>query len=562
MSREFSSGGESLLGVLPAKRRNSERNIIVGKTALMALIVGVAAALPAASRAEMVVEWWGQQDYCRQKGMTIELSKYGKEGLINAQAGKKPIEGIHALSFDLSPIKRGTKVYRASLRMQAPLKPIRTDKRAYMSIGQGHWYHDPLRLYAEIEPWKPIEIYVVEGLSEGGKPVYDKAKPLKLEPPQYKSFDLTEAVRAWVAGKQPNHGLLVRQLDLWDWAPSRTVLEVAYEGKLSDPPPQAGDLKVVHRKGQTFITWTEVDKPIDKEKVLWKEFEETFKKYGPRQGRFYRIYRSEKPITAGNIAQAELIDEIWPLSGYDFRLQEHMTRGEDWMGLNPECLVTRYVITDAPDGLLEPNGTYEKMPEWQGRQLPLHTGLYVHSPKQAGKSYYAVTSCINGVENTRNISAANSAAEAVAETVGPGEPILYRVLRQAGWRADEKVRETQFFLYWAAPPFANQPRRPVHIMVGLNGPAPSQELVINYSIGDMYGSDLIRGTHVHSWKGAARIVAIVDDASFGAKDYWSSWNTLLSREQAKSEPYADRIAQQFTPLFKALTKRAAMPEGP
>ena len=513
---------------------------------------------------EMVVEWWGERHYCRHQQMKIELSKYGKEGMINPKMGTKPIEGIHALTFDLSNLKAGTKVYHASLRMQAPLKRIRTDKRAYMSIGSGHWYHDPLRLYAEIEPWKPIEVYVVKGFTAAAKPIYDKAKPLELEPPQFKSFDLTEAVRAWVAGKQKNHGLLVRQLDLWDWAPSRTVLEVRYEGKPKDPPPQASGIKVTHRKGQTFITWTEIDKIIDKQQILWKEFEETFKKHGSRRGRLYRIYRHDKPITAGNLHQAERLDEIWPLSGYDFRLHEHMTRGEDWMGLNPESLVTRYVIAHPPDGVLEPNATFGKngLPVWQGEQLPLHTGLYVHQSPKAGKAYYAVTACMDGVENTRDITAANSTTQPAEETVSPGEPILYRVLRQAGWRPNEKIRETQFFVYWAAPPYANQPRRPVHLMVGLNGPKPADKLVVAYNIGDMYGSDLIRGTHANSWKGDARIVAIADDAAFGGKGYWSSWNTLLSHDQAKQEPYAERIVTLFAPWIKKLNKRApAAPLG-
>ena len=527
------------------------------KTALIVLGVALAGGCAAQAGGEMAVEWWGERHYCRHQQMKIELSRYGKEGMINPKMGRRPIEGIHALTFDLSNLKRGTKVHHACLRMQAPLKRIRTDKRAYMSIGRGHWYHDPLRLYAEIGPWKPIEIYVVKAFGDGKKPIYDKTRPLKLEPPRHESFDVTEAVRAWVSGRQRNHGLLVRQLDLWDWAPSRTVLEVRYAGKVKDPPPQVAGLKVVHRKGQTFITWTEIDRIIDKEKIHWKEFESTFKKHGPRKGQFYRIYRSAEPITAGSLARAELIGEIWPLSGYDFRLHEHMTQGENWMGLNPQALVTRYVIADPPEGVLEPNGTYGKnnMPLWQGRQLPLHTGLYVHRPGKPGRSYYAVTALRDGAENTRDISPANSLAEPVAETVAPGEPILYRVLRQAGWRRNEKIRETQFFVYWAAPPYANQPRRPVHLMVGLNGPAPTDEVVVRYNIGDMYGSDLIRGTHAHSWKADARILAIADDAAFGGKGYWSSWNTLLSNEQATQQPYAERIVKQFTPWVKKLTKR-------
>jgi len=522
----------------------------------------VAAALAATARGEMVVEWWGEKYYCRHQQMKIELSKYGKEGMINPEMGKKPVEGIHALTFDLSNIQRGTRIYHASLRLHAPEKRIRTDKRAYMSIGSGHWYHDPLRLYAEIPPWKPIEIYVARKGSREGKASYDEASRVKPEPPQYKSFDVTQAVRDWVGGKQPNLGFVVRQLDLWDWAPGRTVLEVRYEGKVKDPPPQAGDVKAFHRGGQTFITWTETEKIIDAEQIYWNEFEATFKKHGPRKGKLYRVYRADEPITAGNLHQAELIDEIWPLSGYDFRMHEHVTRGEDWMGLNPKALVPRYCIQAPPAGPLPPNGKHGSMNQWYGKQLPLHTGLYVHQARKAGRGYYAVTACVDGVENTRDVTSANATAEPVTEAVAPGQPLLYRWLDQSlGRGRGRAIRETQFFLYWAAPPYANQPRRPIHIMVGLQGAKPGANVKIRYNVGDMYGSEINAGTHLYEWRGAERIFSIIDDAAFGDKVYWSSWNTLLSGEQATRQNYTEKMVEMFTPWAKKLTTRVpAAPE--
>ncbi len=293
----------------------------------LAFAASVAVAAPAGG--EMVVEWWGNGPRCRHDRMTIELSYYGKEGMINPKMGRKPTEGIHALRFDLSPVPKTAKVYHASLRMQAPLERIRTDKRAYMSIGQGHWYHDPLRLYAEMRPWKPVEIYAALPGSARDKPVYDKDRPLKAEGPQFKSFDATAAVRDWAAGRRENLGFVVRQLDLWDWAPSVTVLEVRYEGKVAEPPPQAKDIRVFHRKGQTFITWTEVRKIIEADEVRWADFENTFKSHSPRGDTYYRVYRHHEPITAANLHQAERVDEVWPLSGWDGRMHEHLTRGED-----------------------------------------------------------------------------------------------------------------------------------------------------------------------------------------------------------------------------------------
>jgi hypothetical protein len=276
---------------------------------------------------------------------------------------------------------------------------------------------------------------------------------------------------------------------------------------------------------------------------------------------FYRVYRSDRPITAANIHQAERIDEVWPLSGWDGRMHEHMTRGEDWMGLNPEVLVPRYCIEPVPPGPLPRDGKRRKNNtlEWWNKELPLHTGLYVHQARKAGRSYYAVTALVNGVENTRDLAAANSPAKPVDETAGPGEPILYRVLNQASRR--HGARETQFFVYWAAPPYANQARRPIHLMVGL--PAGASDTVsVKYNPGDMYGSEIIRGTHPHSWKGKARILIVICDACFGNSRYWSSWNTLLSREQAKQHPYGKRMADLFAPWLRKLRPRLQAQAAP
>ena len=370
----------------------------------------------------------------------------------------------------------------------------------------------------------------------------------------------------WVGGQRANKGFRVKRLDRW--VQEMTVLEVRYEGKAKDPPAQAKDIKVVHRKGQTFITWTETAKIITKEKVLWREFEAVFKKHGgPRKGKFYRVYRHGKPITAGNLHEAELIDEIWPLSGYDARMHQHVVRGENWIGLDGEVHVLRHVIEDPPAGVLKPQGIFRRTTGehnlWLGKQLPLHTGLYVHQVRKAGKAHYGVTACINGVENTRDIAAANSLAEPVEETVGPGEPILYRVLsRDAGRGRGRRTYETQCYLYWAAPPYANQPRRPLHIVIGLGGLSPSQTVQVRHSMKNMYGNELYRGIrNGYPIAPGARILLIVDDAAFQAKGYHDSWNTLRPRRApSKYHEYPVRLEKVLVPWAKKLTKRG--PAGP
>jgi len=448
------------------------------------------------------------------------------------------------LRLDLSALPKGAKIHHASLRAETIQPVLPTDSRAYMSPG----YYDPLRLQARRSPQSPV---VIEPRGAGVEP-----GPLKLEAPRYLSFDVTTAVRRWLADGQADGTLIVKRFD--NWAPDATVLEVVYEGEATDPPPQVRDVRVIHRKGQTFITFREIDELIGDQDVRWKDFERFWRQGSPRGRVLYRVYRSDRPITAANLAAATRIDEVGPLSGYDGRLHQHTCRGEDWTGLYPDNIVPRYCITPSPEGPLAPNRTYSGLPgrsarrEWRGEQIPLHTGLYVHRPAREGKAYYAVTSMVNGVENTRDISPANAPAEAVPETVGPGEPILYRWLDHPGERA---VRESQFYLYWAAPPQANLPRTPIHVLVGVAGQKPSDKMRIRTAVRDMYWSELLGGLHPYEWGDAGRIVTIVCDAPHDGEAYHPSFNTLQARGAGTVQPYVRELIDLIGPWAGRLGPR-------
>ena len=448
------------------------------------------------------------------------------------------------LEFDLSSVPRGAKIHRASLRAETVQPTLSTDSRAYMVPG----YYDPLRVQARRSPQSPVIIEV-----HGARP---QAGPLKLEGPRYLSFDVTAAVRRWLASGKAAGSLIVKRFE--GWAPDSTVLEVAWEGQVADPPPQVRDVRVVHRKGQTFITFREIDELIADEDVRWKGFERIWRKGSPRGRVLYRIYRSDRPITAASLARATRIDEVGPLSGYDGRLHQHTCRGENWTGLYPDNIVPRYCVAPPPDGPLAANRTYKglpgrsELPEWRGKQLPLHTGLYVHQPGQAGKAYYAATAVVNGVENTRDLTPANSPAQPVVETVGPGEPILYRWLDHSNDRAD---RVSQFYLYWAAPPRANLPRTPIHVIVGLPGGRPPGAMRIRTRIRDMYWSELLGGTHPYEWGDAGRVVTLVCDAPHDGKAYHPSFNTLRARGVGAKQPYIAELINLIRPWAAKLSRR-------
>ncbi len=515
----------------------------------LSILLTVLLFLAAPLQGGVVVEWWCGLPNCRHQGMKAERDE----------------EGRGFVQFDLSALKPGTKIYHASLRMHTDKPKLNVNKRAYMEPG----YYDPLRLWAEVGPSRPVKIFV----RQDGKAV---GEPFELEGPRYRSFDVTAAVRDWVDGKRPNQGFLVADFEYWvHW---QSMLEVRYEGEPKEVPRQTAGLKAFHRNGQTFLTWTEIDRLIDKEQIPWKEFEKIFLDAAPdilqtwwkkpddiaRRTVLYRIYRHDEPITTGNLAEAERIDEIYPLSGYDGRIHQHTCRGEDWTGLDPNVIVPRYVVDLPPAGELKPNGKFEgwvagsgqgQWVEWLGRQLPLQTGLYVHQAAKAGQAYYAVTVLEHGIENTSAIPAANSLAAPVTETVGEGEPILYRVLDQTH-RDGGKVlpRETQYYVYWAAPPYDNRVRQPVHILVSFPE-GKSDALKVRRGFADMSGSELVAGTHPYEWKPGLQILTIERSVPSWESGRNSAAGTLKMRVPKESLPYEENIEKLLTPWAKTLTPR-------
>ena len=60
-----------------------------------------------------------------------------------------------------------------------------------------------------------------------------------------------------------------------------------------------------------------------------------------------------------------------------------------------------------------------------GAELAASTGLFVHSVAEGtARSFYAVTSVVNGVEDRRLRSGVNTSASSVLENAAPPEPVL------------------------------------------------------------------------------------------------------------------------------------------
>ena len=140
------------------------------------------------------------------------------------------------------------------------------------------------------------------------------------------------------------------------------------------------ELDAFHRSGQTFLTWREL----------------------PGAGNeHYRVYRHTAPITSGNLGSATRIAEIPDSSA--------MYLTERWMadyGITP--VQQNFIISDLSPELEDTEGLFV---------FTVHQG-------EEGTAYYAVTSAVQGAENTTVVPGQNALTVGVAEEVAEPLPVM------------------------------------------------------------------------------------------------------------------------------------------
>ena len=192
-----------------------------------------AAGVSSPASADVVSERWGTRATSRHKTVVFVPGP----------------GGTTIIRFDLSALPVGTTVYRASLRVAAA--------------------------------GTPDEPVLIHALGDGGaaEPATSAGEPLRVDEPWCRSFDVTSAVGGRLKAGDRTLSLWVKRLQ--DWRRNETELEIAYEGRAGDLPPQATHLKVRHHNGRTFVTWTEIDRLISDERVRWEDYAPAAKKGSP-----------------------------------------------------------------------------------------------------------------------------------------------------------------------------------------------------------------------------------------------------------------------------------------
>ena len=476
------------------------------KSALAIVVWAVASAC----QAGFVVERWGAGAKCTHPG-TLKVARAG--------------QGTEMI-FDLSALPKGATIHHASL---------------FCTTANSR------------QPRTPAVIHA------GGK--VGAAVPLTLEAPWYRSFDATQAVRR----RDARSAVSLAAVRFDGLAAEKSVLEVRYEGTPRRAPEQVDRLRAVHHHGQTFLVWRELaDFRPPAESVAWVD---KFSRRGNRvvaepgkgwrglprvpaitlktlrglQGLElrdkasgfqgiraarrirevpdvrYRIYRHTQPITAANLHQAELLGEARPLNAFDQKMAIIDFKGE-------------YLDQREVPGSIIPTSCVA-----DGQAVMAGEAIYVHTPAKPGSWHYAVTAMRDGTENASAIGPGNSLAEPVAESPAPPRPVLQR-LQEIGPRA--KVVE-RWHLFWPAPPYANVPRDPLHVLVGEpQGAKPPLAMVVDGFHG---GFNIVGALRVPA--SAALTLLIEHQTAWGGDGdllYNEGHGTLRSYEECKVDYFSER----------------------
>ncbi|KPK83807.1 MAG: hypothetical protein AMJ81_07220 [Phycisphaerae bacterium SM23_33] len=150
--------------------------------------------------------------------------------------------GAGVVRFELSKLPGRARVYRADLLV---FRTTQVDGRMD-------------------EAMVDIEIYPLFSAFKAGGTARASGKPAAVRGPWYDRFDVTEAVKKWVSGAA-NGGFFFKACPFWN--AEAPCLDVWYQGRPQDVPPQVTGVEALHHAGQTFITWKEIADPVGRDEV-------------------------------------------------------------------------------------------------------------------------------------------------------------------------------------------------------------------------------------------------------------------------------------------------------
>ncbi|KKL64862.1 hypothetical protein LCGC14_2160740, partial [marine sediment metagenome] len=498
---------------------------------------------PMAGTGEAPTEWIG--NFCRNRRVTGDLqeaawsptysgdshlpSRFGR--LIFADAPKAdPAQTVIRQAVTFLPAAEGVGVVRFDLSgLPAKAKIHRADLRIYRSAQVDGRFDEALT---------DIEVYPLGGGFAAGAKARASGNPLTVRGPWHDSLDATEALRKRLSkGAAAKIDFFVKACPFF--AAEGVCLDVAYEGRPAKIPPQVTRVRALHRAGQTFITFKEINDPVKSDRINWGALKMILDGLDAGgKGRLrYVVYRHRRPITADNLHQAERIAVVkggsaWNLNG------RSVERGIDWNIANRYALVHGHWNPFHPasqDGQFGRDCPMDRLVIQDGQPpLARTTGLYVHTAAAKQKVHYAVVTMLDGVENTLEMSGRNTTGP-IAETPGEPEPVLQKEFPPA---PNFNYREKRLhYVRWVGPPYCNLPSQYYNWAVGVpTGAAKGHPLELSLHRDDR-----------SYWRTQYRVERdsiVVSPHDFPIPTWWygyhESLGTLRSFSKGVVQPYTER----------------------
>ncbi len=246
--------------------------------------------------------------------------------------------------------------------------------------------------------------------------------------PQYLALDCTAAVQRAVQASPRALHLNVQSWPGWNTG-QEFRLDVWCNVDAVHAVQQVTGVQTTHGNGDTMITFAEVNPLVTNPTPLGSDLNAARANMdNPNEVR-YRIYRSSSPIDATTVLTAELVDEIAPMSGWNWTFTP-----SDWNSATIPTLPVANLTPSAPG-----------------------TGIYVRRAQTAQAVYYAVSRSVNGEEDLSSwTTSQNCSGAAVAESTGTGMVLEWKTTTPGSF--DFVNNPTMhYYAKWECPPNYNIP---------------------------------------------------------------------------------------------------------
>ena len=358
---------------------------------------------------------------------------------------------------------------------------------------------------------------------------------LELLAPRKLVFDATDAVRAAV-----EQGATELVFDMQDMAPETVSLDVLCDSTAPTALPVVENVAARHRNGDTMISFSEREPLITTAQSTLGEINQLKASVAPSvvDKTRYRIYRSTRPIDdLSDVIDAELVDEIAPLSGWATELPGANFGGDD----------DGFLIGMLPVDDLTP-------------ALP-GTGIYVRRHSTAAASaWYLVSYVRNGAESFDTLAPTDE----VAEASGPGAALLsFQETYNGTWIFTDDINmRLDYYARWSAVGEHPTPSEAYHYRVGLpldpvNGARPGSIALHAFAgaLGDWFP------WYAYDDGGVMVSVNLIQYNSYTA--FHEATGTLMAWDEGTAQPFlwARTLAFFFdtvVPTYNVDAERVAM----